>query len=126
MSLTLRFEEQQSGKVLKVHLGGSLDTNTAPDFEEQLSPRLHLPLQMLVLDMQELEYISSAGLRSVFKASKSVKQLGGKMGVSNRQPQIVKVFEIVKALPDMNIFRTTEEMDEYLTDMQNRVTDSNY
>lgn len=123
MSLTLRFEEQQSGKVLKVHLGGSLDTQTAPDLDSQLEPRLRAPLQMLVFDMQELEYISSAGLRSVFKASKSVKQLGGKLGVANRQPQIVKVFEIVKALPDLNIFRTTAEMDEYLTTMQRQVTD---
>ena len=125
MSLKIRFEEQQVGKVLKVHVGGSLDTLTAPDFEQQLEGRLRAGLQMLVLDMKELEYISSAGLRSVFKASKSVKQLGAKIGVANRQPQIVKVFEIVKALPDMNVFRSTQEMDDYLTDMQNQVIHPN-
>lgn len=121
MSLKTGFEEQQGGQVLKVHIGGSLDTLTAPDFERQLEGRLRAGLQMLVLDMKELEYISSAGLRVIFKASKSIKGLGGKMGVANRQPQIAKVFEIVKALPDLNIFSSTEELDDYLGAMQERV-----
>lgn len=122
MSLKLHFEEQQDGKVLKVHIAGSLDTLTAPDFDRQLDGRLRAGLQMLVLEMKELEYISSAGLRSIFKASKTVKQLGGKIGAVNRQPQIVKVFDIVKALPDMSVFRDTQEVDDYLTAMQEQVT----
>ena len=120
MSLTSHFEEQQGGRVLKVRLVGSLDTNTSPAFDADISPRLKQGIEMLLLDMKDLEYISSAGLRSVFKASKAIKQLGGRMGVANRKPQIEKVFEIVKALPDLNIFRDTAEMDEYLTMMQER------
>lgn len=120
MSLTTHFEEQQGGRVLKVRLVGSLDTNTSPTLDTEISSHLKPGIEMLLLDMKELDYISSAGLRTVFKASKSIKQLGGRMGVANRQPQIEKVFEIVKALPDLNIFRDTAEMDEYLTAMQER------
>jgi hypothetical protein len=39
------------------------------------------------------------------------------------QPQIKKVFDIVKALPDVPIFKDDAEMDEYLTHMQNQVLD---
>jgi hypothetical protein len=40
--------------------------------------------------------------------------------LTNRQPQIVKVFEIVKALPDLRVFETDEEMDGYLRTMQDK------
>lgn len=124
MSLTTRFEEQQDSKVIKVSLAGSLDANTAPIFEQELEPKVCDGIRMLVLDMKDLEYISSAGLRTVFKLSKRTKQLGGKLGVVNRQPQIVKVFDIVKALPDLNVFSSMDEMDEYLTIMQAQVVQS--
>ena len=46
---------------------------------------------------------------------------GGKLAVANRQPQIVKVFDIVKALPDLTVFSSDAEMDAYLRAMQERV-----
>ena len=124
MSLTTRFETEQGGRVLKAQLAGSLDTNTSPGFDAALAAQLNSGIEFLVLDMKDLDYISSAGIRSVFKAAKSIKQLGGSTGVANRRPQIVKVFDIIKALPDLNVFATTAEMDEYLTLMQNRVKDA--
>jgi anti-anti-sigma factor len=68
-----------------------------------------------------LIYISSAGLRVVFKAAKALKLAGGKLAVANRQPQIVKVFDIVKALPDLTVFSSDAEMDDYLRAMQESV-----
>ena len=48
---------------------------------------------------------------------------GGKLLLVNLQPQIKKVFEIIKALDGMNVFKEQEEMDDYLTAMQNKVKD---
>ena len=48
---------------------------------------------------------------------------GGKFLLVNLQPQIKKVFEIIKALDGMNVFKDQEEMDDYLTAMQNKVKD---
>ena len=48
---------------------------------------------------------------------------GGKFLLVNLQPQIKKVFEIIKALDGMNVFKNQEEMDDYLTAMQNKVKD---
>ena len=39
----------------------------------------------------------------------------------NLQPQIEKVFEIIKALPDQRIFKDIEELDRYLDRMQKKV-----
>src|SRR5215510_9786360 len=112
MSLRTTFAEEQGGRVLRVSLDGSLDGNTAPQLDADLSARIRSGLSLLVLDMKGLDYISSAGLRVVFKTSKSLRSLGGKVAVANRQPQIVNVFEIVKALPGLTVFENDAEMDD--------------
>ena len=43
------------------------------------------------------------------------------MAAANRKPHIDKVFEILKALPDMAVFANDQELDDYLTSMQDRV-----
>jgi anti-sigma B factor antagonist len=47
----------------------------------------------------------------------------GRFMLLNLQPQVRKVFDIIKALDGMNVFKSEEEMDEYLTAMQNKVLD---
>jgi anti-anti-sigma factor len=120
MSLSTSFVEERGGAVLRVSLDGSLDGSTAPQLDADLTARIRSGLNLLVLDMKRLSYISSAGLRVVFKAAKALRPMGGSVAMANRQPQIVKVFEIVKALPDMQVFKSDEELDEYLTSMQQK------
>ena len=121
MTLTTAVTEEQGGRVARVLLTGSLDSNTAPELDVELSRWIRPGLGVLVLDMKGLSYISSAGLRVVFKAAKALKSAGGTLAVANRQPQIVKVFDIVKALPDLTVFSSDAEMDDYLRAMQERV-----
>lgn len=121
MTLTTAVTEELGGRVARVLLTGSLDSNTAPELDVELSRRIRPGLGVLVLDMKGLSYISSAGLRVVFKAAKALKSAGGKLAIANRQPQIVKVFDIVQALPDLTVFSSDAEMDDYLRAMQERV-----
>jgi anti-anti-sigma factor len=74
-----------------------------------------------VLDLEGVTYISSAGVRSVFRARKALAARGGKVLVLNPQPQIQKVFDIVKAVPVSDVFRSTAELDAYLDKMQRKV-----
>ena len=74
-----------------------------------------------IIDFKGLDFLSSAGLRVIFKAKKMMDGNGGKFLMVNLQPQIKKVFEIIKALDGMNVFKDQAEMDEYLTAMQDKV-----
>ena len=74
-----------------------------------------------MLDLADLEYISSAGVRSIFKARKALAGHGGKVLVVNPQPQIQKVFDVVKAVPLEEIFTSVAEADAYLDAMQRKV-----
>ncbi|KFA23658.1 STAS domain-containing protein [Xanthomonas vasicola] len=105
----------------RVILTGRLSTHTHQDLDAALSPLLDTRITTLVLDLSALEYISSAGIRCIFKARKALATRHGKVLVSNPQPQIRKVFDMVKAVPLSDVFASTEELDAYLEAMQRKV-----
>lgn len=76
---------------LKYSLSGRLDTKTAPDFETELKSGL-AEAESLVIDMQGLEYISSAGLRVVLFAKKQMK--GKEMVIENVNDSIMEIFDM--------------------------------
>ena len=123
--MSLRIEILPPGKgSQRVAVEGRLDTHTYEDLDEQLAPLLTRHLQSLVLDLAALEYISSAGIRSIFKARKALDGHGGKVLVVHPQAQIQKVFDVVKAVPLNEIFSSTAEADAYLDLMQRRVLEA--
>lgn len=78
-----------NGGDLLIAIKGRLDTVTAPDLEKQLQLD---GITSLVLDFSELEYISSAGLRTILNAQK--KMLNKKMVITNVKPEILEIFEM--------------------------------
>ena len=117
--MALEIDIQQKGaNAYRVVLNGSLDSITSPDLDAQLDAAFSGHVAMVVFDMEHLTFISSAGLRVIFKTLKKLKANDGRVGVSKMSPSVRKVFEIVKALPDMNVFANDDEMDAYLAAMQ--------
>ncbi len=108
----------------RVVVRGRLDTHTYEDLDEALAPLLTRHLHSLVLDLAGVEYISSAGIRSIFKARKALAPHGGKVLLVNPQPQIQKVLDMVKAVPLNEIFSSTAEADAYLDLMQRKIIDA--
>jgi anti-anti-sigma factor len=121
MNLTTNISINEDNTVARVALVGALNTDTAPGFEQQLQAVVDKNYTLTVLDMKDLDYISSAGLRVIFKAAKQTKSAGNRLAAANRKPHIDKVFEILKALPDMAVFANDQELDDYLEAMQNKV-----
>ena len=105
----------------RVALGGRLDTNSHAELDSQLAPILESTVRSLVLDLAHLDYISSAGIRSILRARKALAARHGKLLVVNPQPQIQKVFDVVKAVPLSEIFTSIAEADAYLDAMQRKV-----
>jgi anti-sigma B factor antagonist len=108
---------QNTGAVT-IKLTGSLDTATAPDLERQLAPVLGGQVKDIVFDLAQLKFISSAGLRVFGATRKTLKERGGQTSFVNMQPQIQEVFEIMKSLPGVAIFKDMAELDHYLAARQ--------
>ena len=89
------------GAKLTLALEGRLDTTTAPELEQELKNSLP-GVQALTIDMEGLEYISSAGLRVVLFAQKTMNRQGS-MVVRGAGPMIMEVFDITGFSDILNI-----------------------
>lgn len=78
---------------LVVTVRGRLDTTTAPELEKVLGENLD-GIRDLVFDFASLEYISSAGLRALLVAHKTVRKQGGKTIVRRANEEVREVFFI--------------------------------
>ena len=107
-----------SQNAVTVKLTGSLDTATAPELERQLAPVLAGPIKDLVFDLGQLKFISSAGLRVFSMSRKQLKERNGQTSFIHMQPQIQEVFEIMKSLPGVAVFKDVAELDSYLAARQ--------
>ncbi len=123
MTLSLSTESESPDRTT-LHVHGRLDAQTFGEFDLamlDLLPRV-ADGGTMVLDLSGLEYISSAGLRSIAKIRKSMRARGGHTLLLNPQPQVRKVFEIVKAVPVNEVFANAQELDAYLDHMQRQIT----
>lgn len=105
----------------RISIAGNLDSNTAPMLQQRIDAEIDDTVSTTIIDFKDLDFLSSAGLRVIFKTGKTMANSGGDFLLVNLQPQIKKVFEIIKALDGMNVFKDQNEMDEYLTAMQNKI-----
>ena len=80
-----------NGNELTVAIEGRLDTTTAPQLEAELSGLGEV--KTLIIDMEKLIYISSAGLRVLLKAQKIMNKQGS-MTVKNVSKEIKDIFEV--------------------------------
>lgn len=116
MALSVRVERKHDACV--VSPSGSIDSTTYEDLGKEFNSILEKPVKVIIVNMEEVSYISSMGLGILVKIMKAVRKDGGIFMLSNLQPQVKKVFDIVKALPDVNIFESIEEADAYFDKIQ--------
>ena len=121
MKIAVTSKQKMEG-VYIVSPAGRLDTATYAELEERVDMVLEEKPHTLVFDMEEVEYISSMGVRVIAKAQKALKAHNGKVVLLNLQPQIQKVFDIIKALPPQQVFSSMDELDDYLDRMQRQIT----
>ena len=88
----MTINKNAKGTQTTLEIIGRLDTTTAPELEAAVVGCM-ADTQALVLDFKGLEYISSAGLRVLLKAQKSMAKKGS-MKVLNVNETIMEVFEI--------------------------------
>ena len=88
----LTINKNLEAEKLTIALEGRLDTVTAPELEGELRDSLDAVTD-LVLDMKDLEYISSAGLRVLLTAQKSMSQKGA-MKLINVNDTVMEIFDV--------------------------------
>ena len=92
MSVQIHTNKEGNGTV--VQLQGKVDATSAPSVEQALVGVIDQGEKRLVLDCAGLDFISSAGLRSLLLAVKKMKAAGGGISMAALQPNVKEVFDI--------------------------------
>jgi anti-anti-sigma factor len=117
MSLKVNSGETRPG-VITVSPIGSLDGNTYKILETTVDEALKKMPDVIIFDLEFLDYINSMGVRVLLKTKKELEKNNGKIMFAHLQPQIRKVFDILNALPTLKVFASIQELDRYLDTMQ--------
>ena len=117
MPLKVNSAETRPG-VFTVSPIGNLDANTYEILQKPVESILKQSPDVIIFDLEYLDYISSAGVRVLLKTKKVLEGNNGKIMFIHLQPQIKKVFDIINALPTLQVFTSIRELDDYLDAMQ--------
>ena len=88
----MTIEIKRNAEQTIIELAGRLDTTTAPALDKAINEDI-AGTKNLVLNVKELEYISSAGLRVLLSAQKKMQKIGS-MKVTNVREEVMEVFEM--------------------------------
>jgi anti-anti-sigma factor len=122
MELLVKEDLREPGVIVLTPVG-QVTSDTSPALEEKIISCLTQSPKTLVLDMQEVEFMTSAGVGLMTKAKTLMDKNNGNFAMINLQPQIKKVFEIMRLVPTLNVFADTHELDEYLAKVQRKMID---
>ncbi len=97
------------GNTAVIAVQGRVDTLSASDVEQKLFQWIDAGETQLVLDLGELEYISSAGLRTVLVVAKKAKANGGSLCCCQLQGVVKKVFDVSGISHVLTVYNTLDE-----------------
>lgn len=94
---------EKESDVTKISLIGRLDTNTSSDFENTLNDIFEKGNYNILVDLKDLEYVSSSGLRVFLGAQKKVSAESGNMVIKHVNSTIMEVFEMTGFLDVLTV-----------------------
>lgn len=112
MSIPINVTEKEAGIVIIAPVG-SIDADTYAQFGAETDKVLASSPKGIIFDMKDVDYIASLGMSVIYKTKRVIEKNGGIIAVVNLQPQIKKVFDIVKFFPSQ-IFTTVQQAHEHL------------
>ena len=98
---------------------GPIDSDTYLILEEEVDKVLDKKPKIIIFDMRAVNYVSSSGIGVVLKTKKALKLGQGEFYIVNFTPPVKKVFDIINALPEQEVFASVQELDDYLDKIQN-------
>lgn len=100
---------KKSGQALVVSVTGRIDTVSAPDFQQKIEEILAQGETRIVVDLEKLDYVSSAGLRSILIGAQKAKAVRGSLSCCALRGMVKKVFEISGFGTMLPIFDSVED-----------------
>ncbi|GDY00921.1 hypothetical protein LBMAG49_02500 [Planctomycetota bacterium] len=104
------------GKVV-YHLQGRIDGQSSEPLYQQIIKAEAVAPKSLTLSLGGVDFVSSAGIRTVIKLTRWCKERGASFAIASMQTGVAKIFEIAAALPSASVFASEAEADAYFEAM---------
>ena len=124
-NLSVYRNEKRKGFFI-IHPVGAINTNTSLSLQNEVDQIFGSKPEIVVFDMNHVNYINFRGLRVILKTILKMDQRNGKVYLTNLQPQIKEMFEIMNgALPEW-IFESRKQLENYFDAMHASYSDHRY
>jgi anti-sigma B factor antagonist len=110
----LNISETKKGSALVVNVSGRVDSATSPELEQRMNELIQAGERTMVLNLSQLTYISSAGLRVFLSGAKKLRASGGKLLLCSLTGMVKEVFMMSGFYDIMAIY---ESEDKALSDV---------
>jgi len=105
----MEITEFKQNAIVSLGISGRLDAGTASALEQKFLSLLDGKENNFIIDLDQLQYISSAGLRILLMAAKRTAAVGGHIALCSLKGSIKEVFEISGFTAIFQIYATREE-----------------
>ncbi|OGV54431.1 MAG: hypothetical protein A2017_03910 [Lentisphaerae bacterium GWF2_44_16] len=110
----MKIIQNEENGIVNLSISGRLDAVSAVEADREFNSVLDSGKTKLLIDLGELEYISSAGLRVLLVVAKRIQQKGGKVVLCKLAENVKEVFEISGFSSIFKIFTVTDEAKTFL------------
>src|SRR5215470_4356056 len=105
----MEIAERRTADIVTLSLSGKLDTTTAKTFEVKILGHIESGDRRFIIDLAQLDYISSAGLRVFVLAAKRLASGNGKIVLCSLKGPVREVFNIAGFLLDFSVYSSHDE-----------------
>jgi len=100
----MNIETRELKHVSVVTVSGRVDSATAPELQGALQALLDANRSQIVLELKDVDYMSSAGLRVLVSTQKTAKKNGGALRLAQLSARVKEVFELAGLAPVFDIY----------------------
>lgn len=104
----ISIKSEMNGNVSIVTVGGRIDSDTSPTLDAELTKVVGGNTK-LVIDLKGVDYMSSAGIRAVIKASQTAEKSGGAVKLASVPEEVNSIFYTVGLNQKVGIYTTVDE-----------------
>ena len=105
----MQITEDKKGDVVILALSGKLDATTSKTFQDKLLADMNSGDQRFIVDLSQLEYVSSSGLRVFLLASKRLSSSDGKIVLCSLKDHVRQVFDLTGFSSTLSIYSSRDE-----------------
>ena len=105
----MEIQEPKTGDVIVVALQGHLDTVSSQPLEDRLRALIEEGARQIVLDLAQLEYVNSSGLKAILVTAKSLETQNGRLVLCGLSPNVHMIFEMIGFTRILTILPGREE-----------------